>query len=1535
MQFDFDDNRYSAPTEVDMDYAMTIDDVMAMKAGLPIPKRVGIQRNLITGEIVDYNAGLVFNPTTGRVLQVLPDGKRQIVPKSDNRYGWMVGGVDRLLNPQSKPTLQLPDYPTSVNYPIVETVNDGKFYVQQGNQFRPATAEDYVRPIVESNPNVIQNKDYIWKSRGAEGLGKQIASGIPLWTADEIYRAKRESRQPAFDAAAYGATDGTDRFFGDSTYSRKRNRARPYGRDINMGYSPQFAQQNQSYSPDVMSRVGQGGVLGNYGTVMLPGANPEMIVDENLKPILDKNGNLQYKARWSNYPGDERPTTLVYDNKGQGVVVPSISIPGSGQKNLIPISQIDKNTMSPAQRRLLEDIPTPQYATNDQLSQWVVGKVKVGEDTTIRPLENKPGSFQTNYRSTYVDARTGDVYNVTSDKTGNFHLIRPEISEESYNFPTYKQTTNLTQEMIGINQGMKIGGNETITDIIREDPSIPGLDYFSEPVVAGLNPITGRPEIKYIHKGNLVNPFTELPEKILPGEDYSQYAVLDKYGKAIPEGMFIRLWDRTMGTPKPPNVQLLGEASKDAFKPISRTWVNDNANTNDLFNYWQLNQESQGQSMVVNDLVRGAKRTAGGKVTPAYQSLQDSDYLGKRLAYNEDGIVIDTDVSDRPNYLYNLPGKEREYPYLYSYPYQDGDASSRVVTRKNNAAKGIRNFTPASDFYSQGSQVVRRVVNGIPQEVIYDPNRDLQQAAKTEFWELRDALPSVPIGSYQVNEYGTVLVDEDGYPLEMIGYDKASKAVPNKYLPRSAQIANAGTRSFPGIENAPRNYEDYPVEYPYHFDPNNKGITPEYEFPDGMSYEEADRLGLVKPVFNNTRKRALDDRYQIPIPNDVGFVRVLPFEDPRTQAALAAQGLRLKQDSLWQQGQNGLGVLANYIKTFGTDEADYFLKVSKKGYSTPSIQRDYKIKPSRTAGIDSPQYAMFSDLKGSPSDDTARFWQENIPGVIPQGVVDGAYIPITMNPRNEQGKPPKKDALMTAIDGRIMKGKDIKFYGYAPLDLEYAMSHVDPRDMSRLLGEGLTEEQIKQKVLDNVLANTQIKLDGKMHPLTREATEPFFEATPTSKYYQASNNVAFRGANVNSPIVNDVIGLPSDEWVMEQMAKGNLNFSPENWVSDNERVTLRQREIYADPSIEPRDIVDAINIAQRKKNVIDALISNQSQRGFIPQVDNPNIVNAPLDSYLPSLGNSTDVNPQQILNWKLEPIPKSQWKTSSYDLSSLDPSQAVVENVLPAVPRQPRMSLAEQSRHLEDEIRRATIAHNQLIGVENSPEITITRTGNANQLESFLDAANSMGLKTLDSSSVALDNPSATVVGSLPFNQEQTVYENTKRLDAPYTVLSSRRQDTLLPSSRTSQLFTPVPTSNMRDLSREFVPFPEEVITTSQVVPQGNVVTPLPGSSESYIPENGLGLLGSDGGSIPGDYIPGSPRTFISSQVRNQPEEPRTSFRTSVNPVIEPETVMAGTKIPKWAIPASLGAAWLALAGYQRSRKEQEQRQKQSQSVNT
>lgn len=1516
MQYDFDDAIYSAPTEIDMDYAMTIDEAMAMKAGLPIPKRVGIQRNLITGEIVDYNAGLVFNPTTGRVLQILQNGKRQIVPKSDNRYGWMVRGVDRLLNqPQQELTTETP-------------------------------------------------------------------------------------------------TDGDGRFFGDSIYSRKRNRARPYGRDANMGYSPQFAQQNQSYSPDVMSRVGQGGVLENYGTVILPGAKPEWKLDTQGNIALDSNGNPIAKARWSNYPGDERPTTLIYQNQG-GNVVPSISIPVPGQKNqLLPISQIDRTTMSPAQRRLLEDIPTPQYATNDQLSKWAVGKVKVGEDATISPLQNKGSSYQTNYRSTYVDARTGEVYNVTSDKTGKFNLIRPEISEEGYGFPLHKQTTNLTQEMIGINQGMKIGGNETITDIIREDPSIPGLDYFSEPVIAGLNPITGRPEVKYIHKGNLVNPQTGLPEKILPGEDYSQYAVLDKDGKPIPEGDFIRLWDRTMGTPKPPNLQLLGEASKDVFKPIPRSWVNDDANARDLFNYWQLNQESQGQNMVAYDLSRGGRRVAGIKKSPAF--LPNPDYEeGKKypVTYTDtDGVVRQIEVEGSPTLnrlqskleLYydnegNLQYRINKEPYgntgyasndvtpayqsLQDGDYlgnrlrfsQDGIIVNRPAPADYVTPEGIQNFTPASDFYSQGSQLARDLRTG---KVIYDPNRDLQQAAKTEFWKLRDAPPSVPISAYRVNEYGTVLVDGDGYPLEAEGVT----------LPRSAQIVNTGTRSFSGIENAPRNPEDYPVAYPNRFDPNNKGITPDYEFPDGMSYEEADRLGLVQPVFTNTRKRALDDRHQIPVPNGVGFTRVLPFEDPRTQSALASQEIALQN-------------------------------AAQAKYKTPSIQRDYEIKPSRTAGIDSPQYAMFADLEGRPSDDAVRFWKENISGVIPQGVVDGAYVPITMNPRNEQGKPPKKDALMTAINGRTMLGKDIKFYGHAPLDLEYVMSHVDPRDMNRLLGEGLTEQQIRQKVLDNALANTQIELDGTMYSLTREATEPFFDATPTSKYYQASNNVAFRGANVNSPIVNDVLGEPSDDWIREQMTKGNLNFSPENWMSEGEKTTLKQRGVYADPSIEPRDIVDAIDVAQRKKNAIDAMISNQRQREYNPatnilsaadiqriQEENANLdfyiqeainngdkkkakilltrkatnqraisstpqfvesvtTNAPLDSYLPSLSNSPDTNPQQILNWKLEPIPKAEWKTSSYNLSGLDPSQAVVENdamFSPAIPRKPGMSLAEQSRHLREEIMRATIAQNQFYQVEDTPEITVTRQGKPWQLQGFLDTANSvLEMKTTDDSFQYKNNPdeiySASVAGSFPMRDYLTPYEQTKALDIPYEaeVDGQERQFRLLPSHKTSQLFTPVPTSNMKDLSREPVPFPEEVITTSQVAPQGNVVAPLPSSSGSYpfrsggnasyqtwdTPStDGLGLLGFDGGSIPGDYIapqevlplPDNPRNSIPSQVRNQPQQPRTSARTPVNPVVEPEVAMAGTKIPKWAIPASLGAAWLALASYQRRRKEQEERQRQS-----
>jgi hypothetical protein len=93
---------------------------------------------------------------------------------------------------------------------------------------------------------------------------------------------------------------------------------------------------------------------------------------------------------------------------------------------------------------------------------------------------------------------------------------------------------------------------------------------------------------------------------------------------------------------------------------------------------------------------------------------------------------------------------------------------------------------------------------------------------------------------------------------------------------------------------------------------------------------------------------------------------------------------------------------------------------------------------------------------------------------------------------------------------------------------------------------------------------------------------------------------------------------------------------------------------------------------------------------------------------------------------------------------------------------------------------------------------------------------------------------------------------------------------------------------------------------------------------------NDLGGMGFDGGSIPGDYVPRQVRTSVQQKVQVEPQQTRTSRTQSPNVSIEPDVRMTGgVSIPKWAIPATLGAVWLGLAANARRQQDEERRQQQ------
>lgn len=1303
-----------------------------------IPKPVGIKTDLQTGLVYDYNRGLVFNPATG-VTQKLISGDRTI--------------------------------PTKLEVPNL--VQEPQVY-QQPNSVN----SDTVFPL----PGFIENHSYAWNSPKNKALGQQIAKGIPLFSNDEIEQAKKESRQIDADIVDNQLTDGEGRFFPTAQFSNKRDYSVPdeYKRPI--GVSSRVAQVNQAYSPEVMSRVGQNGYLNNAGSIILPNT------------WTGNDGNTVFSK------GRGTATTIVYRGDKEGNAIPSISIPridGLGNELVSFEDAVKRQLISPEQYdNYVNQAAQTRFIPASGMDSFNRDNVKLYEATDLNIKEGQPAT-EKNYRATYMNPQTKEVFNVTQN--GGFYLVRPAVSEESSGLPIRKGTTNIAQEMTDINRAMREGGRDNLVDIIREDPATPGLEAFTRPVPA-INPITGETINKYVHTGN------------------------------------------------------------------SGRWIDDN-NPEDLFNYFNANAESSGQSMEALDLARGGRRTAGGKVTPAYPSLQETDYLGGRLAFNADGNIVD------------VPSQEL-------------------------AAKGINNFTPASEFYSSSPQVVRELVEDpvtgrrVAGRVLYSgqnltsvrpqwiassgrdgntlfeegyiPRTDLQTQNPVLRFKTN---PETPLRAFNVNEYGVPIPDKYGFPQEVL----TSNGEPIQ-LPRSAQIANKAEE----------------ISHPRLMVQDFKGITPDYEpIPDGMSYEEADRKGLLKPIFNNTRPVGLNSSYQIPLPKGVGLARVLDETDPRTQAALAAQA----------EAQARIAADTTIAK--------------------PAFDRKYTITPGRTAGIESPQYAQYTDLLSNPSDDTARFWKENVPGIIPQGVIDGAYLPVTVTPRpvNAEGKKGwlYPDQIYTTESGREVRGDKALSYVNVPLNLDNATtSYLPTGKRKELEAKGFGDDAINAWVnanpnlaRDNALANAKILIDGQYYDVTPQATVPEFNPATGGNYLQAVNRSEHRAARIDTPFkAGTNISEPTPEWIQQQAISGNLNFNPDDYISPDDRAILNQKEIYNAGYEEPTDILGAINRVQRKKNQIDAVISNTEQR---------------LKEQYGLAGN------QVMLS--------NDFGTGLLDKSvgSVINGEYVTTSSIPDL-----TELKAKSNQLAEEINRASAAHNAIINIEDSPEITITRTGTYGGVKDFNQrAANELGMEVLDNR-----NPSYIVGYD---NQERPLFESKAYGSLPNNLLpyehaKALNQSRLLPAYRTQQKvkLSTVPTSNIVNLGRA-TPFPEDVITTAQIIPEGNQVVKLvPGTSENYQYRNGgnanygdkvdnsalgmMGGMGFDGGSIPGDYVPSQPRTYT--------QQTRTSRTQSPNIPIEPEVRMTGgMNIPKWAIPATLGAVWLGLAANARRQQDEERRQQQGVSV--
>ena len=1554
---------------------------------IPIPKPVGIRTDLQTGLVYDYNQGLVFNPATG-VTQKLISGGRTIPTK-----------------------LEVPN-------------------LIQGEQsnFVPV-------PPIESRLDLDPNQDLSPQAR--------------QYLVDRQWNKDKEQayiqQQQAVDNQL---TSGENRFFGTANFSPKRDNSIPDEYKRFIGTSPRIAQVNQAYSPEVMSRVGQGGFLNNTGSILLP------------QTWIDKETGDTVFSR-----GRGIATTIVYKNDGKGGVIPMLSIPkadGIGNDLIELNDAVTRNIISPVDgkkiigsndgQEILSPIENKAIGTRNLIT---LGQLKAAKDIAAQTrfipasgmdsfnrenvkLYEATDNSGNNYRATYMNPLTKEVFNVT--RNGGFYLVRPGVSDEASGLPTYDDTTNLDQEMTDINRGMREGGRDNLVDIIREHPDNPGLEAFTRPVPA-INPITGERINKYVH--------SRLEERFNPVTEQIEKTYVD---------------------------------TRTPFK-----WTNEN-NPQDLFNYFNANVEGSGQSMEILDLARGGRRTAGIRKAPAY--ITNPNYVeGKKypITYTDsDGNIKQIEVEGSPvlsglggrqettifnsgNPItafaptgYQNPNATPAYPSLQETNYLGGrlgfnaDGNIVDVPSQELAAKGINNFTPASEFYTSSPQVVRQLVvdpatgKKVHGKVIYDPNRTVyvrtgstgfddgdfavvpykedkriakvnqvvpsssvlpvysypyqegdnssitlfnpllgekpkEQAVvvgknngytlpeiksyqteeaypgdftNTQFYRFKTN-PETPLRAFNVNEYGVPIPNSYGFPQEVLN----SKGEPID-IPRSAQIANKAE-----FISQPRlMVQDF------------KGVTPDYQpVPDGMSYEEADRKGLLNPIFN-ARTVGLNSSYQIPLPKGVGLARVLDESDPRTQAAITAQ----------TKAEARIAADTTIVK--------------------PAFDKKYTITPGRIAGIQSPQYGQYMDLTPNVNDTNAG-WEENIPGVVPKGVIEGAYLPVTVTPRpvNAEGKKGWliNNQIYTTESGREVRGDKAVNYVNIPLNLDsVATSYLPKSKREELELKGFSGDEIDAWVKanpnlarDNALANAKILIDGQYYDVTPQATVPEFNPAAGGNYLQAVNRSEHRGARIDLPFkAGKKISEPTPEWIAEQAAKGNLAFNPDDYISPDDKAILDQKEVYNAGYEEPTDILGAINRVKQKKNRIDAVISNREQRS-VPRIqqlsaDELRRKSQELDvaidyamqtnqkglglklagqkAQLDLLSISTQQSAMDNLNEQVGSVIDGNYTTlspgmkvfnrdilsSPGDLSSpihkeLADSVELIHDVQTPT-RKTFKGWQNYSNYLGDEIARASAAYNAIIGIEDAPEIAVKRTGTYNAVEDFNErVANELGLNVLDSRSPShiigydkYDRPlyQSEAYGSLPNNL------------LPYEQIKQLNETKLLPAYRTQQKveLSTVPTSNVMNLGR-VIPFPEEVITTQQFIPAGNQVVNIansdgiaivPSSSEKYqyrsgananddpwdiVDNSALGMMGGmgfDGGSIPGDDIPRQVRTNVQQRVQAEPNV-RTSRTQSPNTPIEPDVRMTGMKIPKWAIPATLGAVWLGLAANARRQQDEERRQQQ------
>jgi hypothetical protein len=160
----------------------------------------------------------------------------------------------------------------------------------------------------------------------------------------------------------------------------------------------------------------------------------------------------------------------------------------------------------------------------------------------------------------------------------------------------------------------------------------------------------------------------------------------------------------------------------------SGTWINDNQE--EVLNLFAANKQSQGQSMVAEDMRRGGYRQNGGRIASAYPAADEADFIGGRIGYNSLGVPFDID---------------RRLVQRLGPVAPEGNVEYVAVELNNRIHPAVIAFTPASEFLQSTPQITKDLRTGAVLRGQVNPI--VRPPTYTE----------TPLSRVTVNEYGQVV----------------------------------------------------------------------------------------------------------------------------------------------------------------------------------------------------------------------------------------------------------------------------------------------------------------------------------------------------------------------------------------------------------------------------------------------------------------------------------------------------------------------------------------------------------------------------------------------------------------------------------------------------------------------------------------------------------------------------------------------------------------------------------------------------------